>query len=314
MSAFNFAKGLPADSYDDYAWLHFGTSGSTLAQILPVRDAGGMKPRVATPSKIIMASLRNKKPSSLSPSSPSPDSTKPDDTYVAHANGIVRNTRNGLEWKVGTDRDTSWNEASLWVQSLDDVWRMPSTDELEGLYKKGSGSRNMTPLLKTTGWCVWSAETRGSAFHRRFYFNFTNNSWYSHNADFSNKTRAFAVRSKNKANISSVSKPKTVKTPTKYPVAKDGEIARDGRFIAYANGTVLDTKTNLMWATKENGAILTAQDLDDYVANYRGGNYTDWRMPTIAELATIYNRVLKNQYGYHTSKLIDITGAWVWGL
>jgi hypothetical protein len=27
-----------------------------------------------------------------------------------------------------------------------------------------------------------------------------------------------------------------------------GEKTRDGRFIAYDNGTVLDTKTNLMWA------------------------------------------------------------------
>lgn len=32
-----------------------------------------------------------------------------------------------------------------------------------------------------------------------------------------------------------------------------GEKAKDGRFIAYDNGTVLDTKTNLMWASKDNG-------------------------------------------------------------
>jgi len=32
-----------------------------------------------------------------------------------------------------------------------------------------------------------------------------------------------------------------------------GEIAKDGRFIAYDNGTVLDTKTNIMWAAKDNG-------------------------------------------------------------
>ena len=32
-----------------------------------------------------------------------------------------------------------------------------------------------------------------------------------------------------------------------------GEKARDGRFIAYDNGTVLDTRTNLMWAARDNG-------------------------------------------------------------
>lgn len=31
------------------------------------------------------------------------------------------------------------------------------------------------------------------------------------------------------------------------------EISRDGRFIAYDNVTVLDTRTNLMWAAKDNG-------------------------------------------------------------
>lgn len=32
-----------------------------------------------------------------------------------------------------------------------------------------------------------------------------------------------------------------------------GETGKDGRFIAYDNGTVLDTQTNLMWPVKDNG-------------------------------------------------------------
>jgi len=39
----------------------------------------------------------------------------------------------------------------------------------------------------------------------------------------------------------------------KYATA--GETVRDGRFIAYDNGTVLDTSTNLMWAAKDNGKL-----------------------------------------------------------
>jgi len=31
------------------------------------------------------------------------------------------------------------------------------------------------------------------------------------------------------------------------------ETKRDNSFIAYDNGTVLDTKNNLMWAAKDNG-------------------------------------------------------------
>jgi len=35
-----------------------------------------------------------------------------------------------------------------------------------------------------------------------------------------------------------------------------GEIGRDGRFIAYDNGTVLDTETGLMWAPEITEKIL----------------------------------------------------------
>ena len=34
------------------------------------------------------------------------------------------------------------------------------------------------------------------------------------------------------------------------------EMKKDKRFIAYDDGTVLDTKTNLMWAAKDNGSNL----------------------------------------------------------
>ena len=67
------------------------------------------------------------------------------------------------------------------------------------------------------------------------------------------------------------------------------EKARDGRFIAYNNGTVLDTRTNLMWAAKDNGYEITWQDAKSYCENYGGGKHTDWRMPTMAELEGLYD-------------------------
>ncbi len=68
-----------------------------------------------------------------------------------------------------------------------------------------------------------------------------------------------------------------------------GETGRDGRFIAYNNGTVLDTLTNLMWVAKDNGSNISWQDAKKYCENYRGGGYTDWRMPTQDELAGLYD-------------------------
>ena len=52
---------------------------------------------------------------------------------------------------------------------------------------------------------------------------------------------------------------------------------------------VLDTQTGLMWADKDNGSSVTWQEAKAYCENYRGGEYTDWRMPTIEELKGLYD-------------------------
>jgi TolB-like protein len=78
------------------------------------------------------------------------------------------------------------------------------------------------------------------------------------------------------------------KTPIS-PISTAGETSRDGRFIAYDNGTVLDTRTNLMWASRDNGSNISWQGAKDYCENYRGGGYTDWRIPTQDELAGLYD-------------------------
>jgi hypothetical protein len=93
------------------------------------------------------------------------------------------------------------------------------------------------------------------------------------------------------------------------------KVARDERFIAYANGTVLDTKTNLMWAGASSGSSLSEySDAEDYCERYSGGGYKDWRMPTIDELNSLYNENLSNDQGYHVTKLISVGGNYVWGM
>ena len=104
-------------------------------------------------------------------------------------------------------------------------------------------------------------------------------------------------------------KPKTQNTAL---LSKDGEIARDGRFIAYSNGTVLDTGTNLIWASTDAGAYKYHSDAESHCEGYRGGGYTDWRMPTADELETLYNENLRNEHGYHTTKLINIESDHFW--
>jgi hypothetical protein len=87
--------------------------------------------------------------------------------------------------------------------------------------------------------------------------------------------------------------------------AEAGEIGRDGRFIAYDNGTVLDTKTNLMWAASGSREV-SWHDALLYCNTYRGGGYKNWRMPTEAELRGLFSSDGLPQ----TTLIKDIGAAW----
>lgn len=97
-------------------------------------------------------------------------------------------------------------------------------------------------------------------------------------------------------------------------------LARDGRFVAYENGTVEDTDTGLMWAAKDNGGPITWEEAKSYCTNYSGGGYTDWRMPTRDELTGLYDPKATNtrpptgdcKGGCHITNLIHLTCCPVW--
>ena len=121
-----------------------------------------------------------------------------DGQYVSYKNGIVYDEKTNLEWIVGPDKDTTWDEAKAWVESLSvegGGWRMPTREELKTLYKEGTGSRNMTPLLKTTGWWVWSGEKKDSHSAWALFFRFGNEPWGLRDSS-GTIYRGFAVRSR----------------------------------------------------------------------------------------------------------------------
>lgn len=92
------------------------------------------------------------------------------------------------------------------------------------------------------------------------------------------------------------------------------EVKKDGRFIAYSDGTVLDTKTQLMWADEDNGRDIPWANAKIYCEDFRGGGYTDWRLPTFDELAGLYDSsksrpaACMKQHPVHVAtEFIDIT-------
>ena len=94
------------------------------------------------------------------------------------------------------------------------------------------------------------------------------------------------------------------------------EIGKDGPFIAYDNRTVVDTGLGLMWAAMDNGSTINWADAKSYCENYRGGGYTDWRMPTLDELAGLYDtdKTYQSKCGLdvHLTELIRLTCSAPW--
>jgi len=96
-------------------------------------------------------------------------------------------------------------------------------------------------------------------------------------------------------------------------------VQADERFIDNGDGTVTDTLTNLMWVSADNMGDITWHNAKIYCENppIAGYKYSDWRMPTIKELKTLYN---KDRTKYETDcglnvrihPAITLSCAWVW--
>ncbi len=97
-------------------------------------------------------------------------------------------------------------------------------------------------------------------------------------------------------------------TPANAEKAPPKETRRDGRFVAYDNGTVEDTKTSLVWSANDNGSAITGPSAKSFVGSYKGGGYTDWRMPTEAELAALYDKD-KSRKSYCQAAVDDLGAA-----
>jgi hypothetical protein len=84
------------------------------------------------------------------------------------------------------------------------------------------------------------------------------------------------------------------------------------RYKNHGDGTVTDTKTGLMWAAKDNGSPINWKDARAYCQKYSGGGHTDWRMPSLSELASLYDPEEKNKRGYHVTIFIDTSASSCW--
>ncbi len=124
-----------------------------------------------------------------------PEIVERDGRYVAYGNGVVCDCYTKQEWLVGPDRDTSWHEAGVWIESLNRSggrWAMPSLALLRGLYRKNLRQDLLSPLFRIEPTDVWSCELRDDTSAWAFNFIPGNTFWTCRT--LSRRFRAFAVR------------------------------------------------------------------------------------------------------------------------
>lgn len=73
--------------------------------------------------------------------------------FQASENGVILDTKTNLEWIVGANEGTKWNEGYAWVKGLGNKfgggWRLPTVEELRGLYESHKGDFGRGNLLGT---------------------------------------------------------------------------------------------------------------------------------------------------------------------
>lgn len=224
-----------------------------------------------------------------------------DDRFIADADGTVLDTKTGLMWAARDSKDGfTWPAAKRYCRNYraggHQDWRMPTLDELAGLYD-ASKSRPQpchkiymlhvaTDLIYLNCSNYWASATQG-----------TDTAYF----DFGNSKR-------NKIGGMNFNLVIPVRSPQARHETRPQQ-ARDDRFFTAADGTILDTKTGLMWAARDNGGPTNWEEANKYCQNYRGGGYTDWRIPAQAELISLHNAMReKNQSDYFRYDLYEVTG------
>jgi aspartyl protease family protein len=103
-----------------------------------------------------------------------------------------------------------------------------------------------------------------------------------------------------------------IDTSSSFQKMSESDTIKHERFIANDDGTVIDTRTNLMWPNKDNYSELSWDAAERYCENYRGGGHDDWRMPTLKELEELFDSQISGAYGYGITDLIELTHCCPW--
>jgi hypothetical protein len=250
-------------------------------------------------------------------------------SFSVSVEGVITDNTSGLEWVVGPGLKTGPIDAEVWVERLKFAgggWRMPTIEELRGLYIKGRGKSNLDPVFKTTGWNVWAVPFKYTAMYwgnsysgaseksECRFFDFLSgresprywdprsgwklgygNDYPTFLNDSVKNGRAFGVREVARKNPGhkAMTAAKVVIDPRSYSVSTEGVIT--------------DNTNGLDWVIGPEMGI-SFNDAKTWVKDCKiaGGG---WRMPTWEELCSLEVRI---QSQSNLPPVFKTTGWFVW--
>ena len=130
-----------------------------------------------------------------------------DGHFIAYDNGTVKDTKTGLIWAAkGNGKDINWKDAKAYCENYRaggyDDWRMPTIEELQGLYDENKGYRvdchktanvRLTQLIQLSCFFVWAAKIKEDG-SRALLISFRNGREYWHPPVLGMDRRVLPVR------------------------------------------------------------------------------------------------------------------------
>ena len=116
--------------------------------------------------------------------------------FMVSPDGVITDSRTGLEWVPGPDQNQTYSQAEQWVAGCEVAgggWRMPTRQELRSVYQKGVGELNIDPAFKITRSGVWADPLDSSS---AWGFDFYIGNDFRRFRSESGNTRVFGVRSR----------------------------------------------------------------------------------------------------------------------
>jgi hypothetical protein len=198
--------------------------------------------------------------------------------------------------KESNSSNITWNEANDYCKNLTlagySNWRLPTIDELRGIYDptQNVNGRHIKGGIKLSGW-TWSSST-GTSSGTAWHFNFREGKQHSTLLVNGQYGRALCVRRSGGQPASNVT-PQPSSPQATLPAPQSAS-------------TWTDPATGLTWAKESNSSLVTWNQAKDYCANLRLGGYSNWQLPTIDQLAGIYDQtqnvggcLVKGEINFH---------------